>query len=155
MVRFASEDDLDEIIELLKEVNLVHHNLRPDLFKIGVKYTKEDLIKILEDENKKIFVYLDDDNKVLGHAFINILEETNTNLFEIHKTVYIDDICVDEEVRGRHIGHALYDNVLNYAKSINAYNITLNVWTGNDSAYNFYEKLGFKEYKKGMEVIIK
>ncbi len=154
MVKFAEEKDLDGILELLKQVNLVHQKIRPDLFKIGTKYTKEDLKLILKDESKKIFVYVDN-NKVLGHAFINILEETNANLFHIHKTIYIDDICVDENARGKHVGKSLYEAVLKYAKELGCYNITLNVWAGNDSAYKFYEKLGFKEYKKAMEVIIK
>ena len=154
MVCVASVCDLDGILELLKQVNLVHHNIRPDLFKIGTKYNKNDLVSILKDDTKRIFVYKEND-KVLGHAFINILEETNMNLFEPHKTIYIDDICVDENNRGKHVGKALYEYVLKFAKDINAYNITLNVWTGNDNAYKFYESLGFKEYKKGMEIIIK
>ena len=153
MVNIATINDLDGILELLKQVNLVHHNIRPDLFKIGTKYNKSDLESILKDDTKRIFVYKDNNN-ILGHAFINILEETNMNLFEPHKTIYIDDICVDEFNRGKHVGKALYEYVLKFAKDINAYNITLNVWTGNDNAYKFYESLGFKEYKKGMEIII-
>ena len=120
MVCVASDCDLDGILELLKQVNLVHHNIRPDLFKIGTKYNKNDLVSILKDDTKRIFVYKEND-KVLGHAFINILEETNMNLFEPHKTIYIDDICVDENNRGKHVGKALYEYVLKFGSSIESY----------------------------------
>jgi GNAT superfamily N-acetyltransferase len=33
---------------------------------------------------------------------------------------------------GKHIGKALYEFVRGYAKSIGCYNITLNVWEGNE-----------------------
>ena len=69
-------------------------------------------------------------------------------------TLYIDDICVDEAVRGKHIGKALYEFVRDYAKSIGCYNITLNVWEGNDSGYSFYKNMGMRIQKTGMETIL-
>ena len=70
------------------------------------------------------------------------------------KTLYIDDICVDENARGRHVGKALYDYVINYAKEYGCYNVTLNVWSCNPSALKFYEKMGLVPQKIGMEKII-
>ena len=69
-------------------------------------------------------------------------------------TLYIDDICVDEATRGKHIGKALYEYVRDYAKSIGCYNITLNVWEGNDAAYSFYKHMGMQVQKTGMETIL-
>ena len=71
------------------------------------------------------------------------------------KTLYIDDLCVDEECRGKHVGTILYKYVLNYAKEIGCYDVTLNVWEGNDNARVFYEKMGMFVKETQMEVILK
>ena len=68
--------------------------------------------------------------------------------------LYIDDICVDENARGKHIGKSLYDYVRDYALAIGCNNITLNVWEGNDSAKHFYNKCGLKPQKTTLEKIL-
>lgn len=70
------------------------------------------------------------------------------------KTLYIDDLCVDETARGKHIGTSLYEYVLKYAKEQGCYNVTLNVWADNVNAVKFYEKIGLKIQKIGMEKIL-
>ncbi|WP_304648674.1 N-acetyltransferase, partial [uncultured Dubosiella sp.] len=75
-------------------------------------------------------------------------------LFADIETLYIDDICVDEQARHQHIGKALYDFVLAYARERGCYNVTLNVWSLNPGAQAFYESLGMKPYKIGMETIL-
>ncbi|MBQ4449443.1 MAG: GNAT family N-acetyltransferase [Prevotella sp.] len=153
MIRKAEKKDIPEIINLLYQVDAVHNYIRPDLFKGNTsKYTEQELEEILDDGDKPIFVY--DDGKILGHAFCQISEVKNHRLLQDAKTLYIDDICVDEQSRGRHIGKALYEYVYNYAKSIGCHNITLNVWEGNDSAYNFYKRMGMHIQKTGMETIL-
>ena len=69
-------------------------------------------------------------------------------------TLYIDDICVDRDARGTGVGRALYDHILGYARQRGCYNVTLNVWSCNPGAMAFYEKLGMKPYKVGMETIL-
>jgi ribosomal protein S18 acetylase RimI-like enzyme len=70
------------------------------------------------------------------------------------KKLYIDDICVDEAARGKHVGKALYDYVHDYAQSIGCYNITLNVWEGNEPAICFYRNMGMQVQKTTMETIL-
>ena len=153
MIRKAEKKDIQGLINLLYQVDAVHNGIRPDLFKGNTsKYTELELEELINDDNKPIFVY--DDGKILGHAFCQINEVKNHRLLQDAKTLYIDDICVDEHSRGRHIGKALYEYVYNYAKSIGCHNITLNVWEGNDSAYNFYKQMGMQIQKTGMEVIL-
>ena len=153
MIRRAENKDIQGLINLLYQVDAVHNGIRPDLFKGNTsKYTEQELEDLLNDDSKPIFVY--DDGKILGHAFCQISEVKNHRLLQDAKTLYIDDICVDENSRGRHIGKALYEYVYNYAKSIGCHNITLNVWEVNDSAYNFYKQMGMQIQKTGMEVIL-
>ncbi len=153
MIRKAEKKDIPGLINLLYQADAVHNGIRPDLFKSNTpKYDEQDLEHILEEDNKPIFVY--DDGKIVGHAFCQITEVRNHRLLQDIKTLYIDDICVDEAVRGKHVGKALYEFVRDYAKSIGCYNITLNVWEGNDPAQHFYQSMGMQVQKTGMEIIL-
>ncbi|MBQ8714260.1 MAG: GNAT family N-acetyltransferase [Prevotella sp.] len=153
MIRKAEKKDIPGLINLLYQADAVHNGIRPDLFKSNTpKYDEQDLEHILEEDNKPIFVY--DDGKIVGHAFCQITEVRNHRLLQDIKTLYIDDICVDEAARGKHVGKALYEFVRDYAKSIGCYNITLNVWEGNDPAQHFYQSMGMQVQKTGMEIIL-
>lgn len=154
-IKRASEENIPGINSLLYQVLMVHHNGRPDLFKPHVKkYTDEELKVILQDDSRPIFTALDEDGKVLGYAFCIFQQHINDNVLTDIKTLYIDDLCVDENVRGQHIGSQLYEYVLDFAKKSGCYNVTLNVWECNESARKFYEKCGLKPYKTGMETIL-
>jgi ribosomal protein S18 acetylase RimI-like enzyme len=153
MIRKAEKRDIPSIIELLHQVNMVHHVLRPDLFKpYTTKYNEQELEALIGDDSKPIFVY--DDGGVLGHAFCMITEVKGDKLLQDIKTLYIDDICVDENARGQHVGKALYEYVRDYALSIGCNNITLNVWDGNDAALSFYRNMGMKVQKTTMEIVL-
>lgn len=155
IIKRATENNLKGINKLLEQVLMVHHNGRPDLFKAGAKkYTDAELCEILADDKRPIFVAIDDKENVLGYAFCIMKQEIGNNILTDIKTLYIDDLCVDEELRGQHIGTALYDFVKEFAKSEGCYNVTLNVWACNEGAHKFYEKLGLVPQKIGMEEIL-
>lgn len=154
-IRRAVNSDINGINELLHQVLMVHHNGRPDLFKPHAKkYTDEELMEIIADDQKPIFVAVDDAEEVLGYAFCLFQQYINNNILTDIKTLYIDDLCVDEKRRGLHIGRQLYDYVIDFAKEQGCYNVTLNVWSCNESAMKFYEKCGLIPQKIGMEVIL-
>ena len=154
-VRRAKKSDMERIDDLLSQVLMVHHNGRPDLFKPNCrKYTDEQLLCLIEDETRPIFVAVDENEYVCGYAFCMIIEQKNNNILTDMKTLYIDDLCVDEKIRGQHIGTILYEYVKKYAKEIGCYNLTLNVWACNESAMKFYERCGLQVQKKGMETIL-
>lgn len=154
-IRRAQEKDMEDINRLLLQVCLVHHRGRPDLFKYGAKkYTDQQLKNLIADDGRPIFVAADENGRVLGYAFCVFQQYPDNNILTDIKTLYIDDLCVDETLRGRHIGRSLYDYVLNYAKESGCYNVTLNVWSCNQGAMKFYESCGLKPQKTGMEVIL-
>ncbi len=70
------------------------------------------------------------------------------------KSLYIDDLCVDERARGKGIGRRLYEYVCAWAKAQGCYDLTLNVWEGNDGARRFYENMGMRVMKTGMGTIL-
>ena len=154
-IRRAENKDMSGINKLLHQVLMVHHNGRPDIFKPNAKkYTDAELMDILADDLKPVFVAVDEQDTVLGYAFCVFQQHVNNNILTDIKTLYIDDLCVDEEKRGMHIGKTLYEYVLGFAKESGCYNVTLNVWSCNESAMKFYEKCGLVPQKVGMEKIL-
>ena len=154
-IRRAVKEDIQGMNRLLNQVLMVHHNGRPDLFKSGTKkYTDEELSAIIEDDSKPIFVAVDDKQEVMGYAFCVFVQHLDNNILTDIKTLYIDDLCVDETKRGQHIGKNLYEFVVKFAKEERCYNLTLNVWSCNESAMKFYEKCGLVPQKIGMEYIL-
>ncbi len=180
MIRRAKNSDIPKILDLLEQVCMVHHNIRPDLFKgPATKYTEDELKAIIANDKTPVFVCVDEvpmpedkagepvtgeaaaakedssaSAEVKGYAFCIFKQYVNNNILTDIKTLYIDDLCVDETLRGQHIGKELYEYVLQFAREQGCYNVTLNVWAGNDSAIAFYEKRGLKPQKIGMEVIL-
>lgn len=154
-VRRAQDEDMGVINELLLQVCLVHHKGRPDLFKYGAKkYTDEELLEIIHDDERPILVAVNEEDKVLGYAFCVFQQHVDDNILTDIKTLYIDDLCVDENIRGQHIGKTLYEAALEFAREHGCYNVTLNVWSLNESAQRFYERCGLVPYKVGMEKIL-
>ena len=154
-VRRAKNKDIPRVLELLVQVDMVHHNGRPDLFKGPVtKYTAKELEEIFAKEDAPVFVCVDESDRVLGHAFTVYKQIVGSNVLTDVRSLYIDYICVDEAVRGLGDGKALYEHVVAYAREQGFYNVTLNVWACNPGAMKFYEAMGLKPQKIGMEYIL-
>jgi len=156
IIRKATENDIPDIERLLRQICTVHSVGRPDLFKNGgQKYNANEIKEIINDKSKPLFIAFDEsDNKVLGYAMCIIQKiENNTALHDM-KTLYLDDLCVDETVRGKGTGKKLFDYITDYAKNEGFYNLTLNVWESNTSAKTFYDKCGLSVQKTTLEKIL-
>ena len=154
MIRMAKEKDIEKILDLLSQVDLVHHNGRPDIFKIGRKYNENELKELLKDENRPILVRVNENDAVLGYCFCIFQKHEDDSVLTDIKTLYIDDLCVDEKLRGKGIGKELYYAARKLAKDSGCYNVTLNVWSCNPSALKFYKSLGMNEQKICMEQLL-
>ena len=155
-IRKAEAKDIGRIEELLSEVLEIHARIRPDIFISGTtKYTSDELEEIIKNENTPVFVAEDENALVVGYAFCVIKSQPFSTNMRDFITLFIDDLCVDENCRGQHVGKSLWNFVLDYAKSLGCYDITLNVWEGNTTARTFYEKIGMSVKETQMEYIIK
>ncbi len=153
-IRFADSRDIPGMIDLLRQVGEVHHQIRPDLFRAGAqKYDEAALTQLLADPNRPILAAVED-GKLLGYCFCILQITENDPVLCDRKVIYIDDLCVDAAWRGKGVAKVLYERVLEYARELGCDAVTLNVWCGNDSAMKFYEKCGLKPQKIGMETIL-
>ena len=154
MIRRALEKDIPKIIDLLMQVCLIHHNGRPDVFNVGTKYSEDELKALIKDETRPILVSVNENDEVEGYCFCIYQRHIGNSILTDIKTLYIDDLCIDETLRGKHIGKELYESAVNLARENSCYNLTLNVWSCNESALRFYEKMGLVPQKTYMELIL-
>ena len=154
-IRLAQLKDIPDLLRLLEQILSVHHQARPDIFKgSGGKYSEEELEKLMEQDKTPIFVYENEDGQILGHLFVTIKEVSDNPILHPIKTLFIEDLCVEQAARGQKIGDQLYQFAVSYAKEIGCYNLTLNVWNDNEGALRFYQRQGMKPQETVMETII-
>ena len=153
MIRKAEPRDLEAVGNLLRQVLKLHHDGRPDLFnEEGKKYTDEELLAIFANPLTPVFVY-EKGGGVLGYVFCE-LQHVSSGSLRTLDSLYIDDLCVDSSARGRHIGKALYEYAVEFAKQNGCHNVTLHVWECNSGAKAFYEAMGMTPQYTSMETIL-
>lgn len=154
-IRLAQEKDIQGILELLSQVLEIHAAIRPDIFISGTtKYTEVELKKIIANAKTPIYVAVTETDQVAGYVFCIFKEQPASNNMVPFQSLYIDDLCVDASLRGQHVGEMLFTFVKDLARKTGCYEVTLNVWAGNDSAIHFYKKMGLKEKSTMMEWIV-
>lgn len=154
-IRNAEEKDIPRIIELLGQVLKIHADIRPDIFiPDTTKYTAKELTELLQNEEKPIYVAVNEEDVCLGYAFCQLKKQPFSNNMVQFQSLFVDDLCVDQWARGQHIGESLFEYIKQKAKEMGCYEVTLNVWTGNTSAEKFYEKMGMKTKERQMEYIL-
>ena len=156
MIRRAAKEDIHRLDELLFQVQRLHAERRPDIFKLGEgtkKYTDEELAEILADDDRPVFVW-EQEGKVQGYAFCIFQETKENGQLHARKVLYLDDLCVDAEARRQHVGADLYHYVLEFARETGCDSVTLNVWSVNGEAAAFYERMGMKPLKTTMETLL-
>ena len=155
IVRRAVHEDEPRILDILLQVNNIHADGRPDIFKKdGRKYTREQLSVLIDDESRPIFVAVNENGNVLGYGFCAIIDTAENSNMKPRRELYIDDLCVDSTFRRGGVGKKIFDYIREFAREIGSYHITLNVWACNPQAMAFYEKQGMQMLKKEMEIIL-
>lgn len=154
-IRKAEEKDIPRIIELLGQVLQIHADIRPDIFIPGTtKYTVCELRELLKNEAKPVYVAVNEADVCQGYAFCQLKKQPFSNNMIQFRSLFIDDLCIDKQACGQHIGECLFEYVKQEAKKLGCYEVTLNVWTGNTPAEKFYEKMGMKTKERQMEYIL-
>ena len=155
-IRRAGEKDIPRLIELLQQVLDIHAKIRPDIFISGTtKYTDDELLQMILDDTNPIYVAVDEKDLCMGYAFCQLREQPFSNNMVPFTSLFIDDLCVDQSLRGQHIGESLFEFVKAEAKRLGCYEVTLNVCAGNTSPEHFYEKMGMKTKERQMEYILR
>ena len=153
MIRKVEDKDYEDLVKLVYQVHELHYEHRPDIYVDGNPLPKEYFDNMLNDENALNIVF-EENGKIMG---LLMAEKKHNNAIPIAKeriTYFIDDIVVDSNYRRKGIGKALYEHLLNIAKSDKIDSIELNVWAFNKSALKFYESLGMTVKNMKLENIL-
>ncbi|WP_243108286.1 GNAT family N-acetyltransferase [Butyrivibrio sp. X503] len=154
VVRRATAKDIPFLLALLSQVLEVHARIKPDYFVSGhTKYSSTELEDILDDDSKRVYV-AEKNEAVIGYAFCEFKKMPDKPFVQQFKYMYIDDICVDKNFRGKDVAQKIFEHVKEEARALGCRDITLNVWTGNQRAFAFYQKMGMKPQKTTMEMKI-
>jgi len=154
MIREACASDFNAIFDLENQVFQMHLNARPDLIKPKLPFNQCYFEECLNDEDKKIFVYEEDGN-ILGYCITQKLEYHGHHIYYDMKVLEINDMCVDENARGKNIGRQLVNRAKEHAREIGAVRLELTVWGFNRNARQFYEHIGMTERTIRMEMSVR
>lgn len=151
MVRFAQEKDLERINELRKQVNDIHVEGRPDIFKAGFGTELRDYAKILiNGENTDILV-AECDGMICGMACVDYVNKSETPYGKARTFYHVQEIAVDANHRRQGVAKELFEFMIEDAKKRKLGKIELDVWEFNDLAIEFYQAVGFKQMRRWME----
>ncbi len=153
IIRPAAERDIPRVTELLADICKLHCKGRPDIFKPGIKYDAAQLEALFSDPEHLVLV-AEECGRTVGYAICLVKKHSGHPVFCEFTTMYIDDLCVDMNRRGKGIGRRLFEEVRCRAKEIGVHNIELNVWAFNKGAVGFYESLGMRPSKMIMELVL-
>ncbi len=152
-VRNVKKEDKAGVTKILLQMQELHRKNREDIFR---KVTKKDIEEFngLLENNEKIIVAVDEEDKVRGLAQVSIREIKNSINMKECKIMYIQKIGVDDKFRRKGIGKLLIEEVKKKAKKSGCSRIELSCWSFNKNAIKFYEECGMSVQRLNMEMKI-
>ena len=151
-IRFEKENELARVNELRKQVNDLHVEGKPEIFRAGFNDELRDFIyKIWKDPEQKIVV-AELNGVVCGFAVLHHIHRPENPFMRERDFMDVDEFCVDKEYRRQGIATKMISFIRNYTKEKGIKRLELNMWEFNQDALAFYEAIGFKTYRRYMEM---
>lgn len=151
-IRKAVIEDAPRIHKLLCDIARLHTEGNPDVFEgKSAKYDVTDVEKMISDGSSIILSALEEGN-VIGYLICKENVTEADGLRRYRRTLYIDDLCVDENARGIGAGKALFNEAKKLAFELGCSALDLNVWSFNKNAIAFYKKMGMTDVRRHMEI---
>ena len=153
-VRFAKETELSRINELRKQVNDLHVEGKPDVFKPGFCDELRDFINVIWNDPEQEIAVAVADGTICGFAIIHHINKPENPFMKERDFLDIDEFCVDEAYRRKGVATDLISFIKKFAKEKGFHRIELNMWEFNQGALAFYEAVGFETYRRYMEIML-
>lgn len=149
-VRISKSDEYKSVEAIMKQVQQMHINWRPDIYKYSETVLPLEVYEqAVEEEAFFVAEYNED---VAGILFVMYRHIESPNQVT-RNVIFVDSMAVDEKYRGKGIGHAFFD-FLKELKNRKGYDgVELQVNAENDAAREFYSKYGFTEKSINMELL--
>ena len=153
-IRFAREDELEKVNVLRKQVNDVHVEGKPDVFKSGFGKELQDFVYAIWEDPEQEIVVADDNGQLCGFAVLHHIYKPENPFMYVRDFLDIDEFCVDKEHRRQGVATKLVEFIKDYAKEKGYHRLELNMWEFNQDALDFYESAGFETFRRYMEMEI-
>lgn len=151
MIRFAVPEDLSRVNELRKQVNDLHVEHRPDVFKAGFGQEIADVAAAYMAQEDTDIIVCERDGGILGFAMIRYRERPESVFGMAMQYIEVSEFGVDTCYHRQGIGRELMQWIKDHAARRGYSRVELNMWSFNEGALAFYEQEGFSTYRRYME----
>ena len=141
LIRKMEKKDHGAYCALLREVHGLHAGNRPDIFRAEAAFPDEEaFVRMISDE-ETVWLAAEEAGEMIGMCLMEIRRPKAAHVH--HRRIgHIGDLCVRSDCRRRGVGEKLYRAMKEEARKRNLARIELMVWSFNEDAKRFYEKLG-------------
>ena len=150
-IRFAEEKDYNQVEKIMKQVQKMHTEWRPDIYKNVEILLPLDMYMDYVN-NRELIIATLDSGDVVG-ILIYFTRNISGGPMVDRKVMFIDSMAVDEKNRGQGIGHELFAFARNICAEQDYDGLELQVNAKNIAAKKMYEKYGFTEKSVNMELL--
>ena len=150
-IRSATLADREGLSRLTAEVHELHREARPDVY---MEFDPEQFRKEISDtlyRPDSILLVAEEEGELAGMALLTLRQPPNP-ILKPRLYAFLEELSVGERFRGRGIGTALFTAAKEQALKRGAVSLELQVWSFNEAALRFYEKMGMKEKTFRMEL---
>ena len=153
-IRFAREEDLDQVNVLRKQVNDLHVEGKPDVFKPGFSDELRNYIHVIFADPEQKIVVAEDNGEICGFAVLHHIFKPENPFMYVRDFLDIDEFAVDTNHRRQGIASGMITFIRDWAKAQGFKRLELNMWEFNQSALAFYEAAGFETFRRYMEMML-
>ena len=153
-IRFAREEDLNQVNVLRKQVNDLHVEGKPDVFKPGFSDELRNYIHVIFADPEQKIVVAEDNGEICGFAVLHHIFKPENPFMYVRDFLDIDEFAVDTSHRRQGIASAMITFIRDWAKAQGFKRLELNMWEFNQSAQAFYEAAGFETFRRYMEMML-
>lgn len=152
-IRPATEEDAKSISVINDEVQKVHAEAMPHIFKppSARTFPETEITGLLNDQDNIFLVALEDEHAI-AYLYAQVVHGLESSLLFPFERLYIHHIAVRWSHQGKGFGKALVDRLLELAKSKDISTVVLDVWSFNEGARQFFMKRGFTVFNERMWV---
>jgi diamine N-acetyltransferase len=153
-IRKAIADDASRIAWLNKEVQTIHVQIDSTKFKEFDHAAVSSWIHGLFANENAIILVCELEECIVGYLIAIIYERKENPFKHADRYIEIDQISIQQDYRNKGIGRALLNEIKGIAKEKGIARLDLSTWTKNGNAISSFQKMGFKECWKRMELHI-
>jgi ribosomal protein S18 acetylase RimI-like enzyme len=143
-VRVANIEDADAIECLTVEVQQLHREALPDIFKFPSDrlFSREKLATPLQDANSTVAV-AESNGETVGYVYAVTMHRPENDFKKAEKYMYVQQIGVRKDARRQGVGRALIAFIESTALASAVTGLQLDCWAFNTRAQSFFESCGF------------